>query len=60
MIESIGNSLFLRSYLHSINAVPKPTFNEKIKVSVRKIAAVFGLASDVVTEMAQYVNSPPQ
>ena len=55
MIESSRKSLVLPIYLHLINVSPKP-----IKVSVRKITAVFDLASGVVTEIAQYVNSPPR
>ena len=57
MIKSSGKSLLPHISLNSANAVLKPKFNEKNKVSVRKITAAFGLSSDVVTKILQYVNS---
>ena len=41
---------------HSSHVVVKPTFNRKLKVSVRKITAGFALASGLIREIAQYVN----
>ena len=36
MIESSEKSLLPRIYLNLINVAPQPTFNEKIKISVKK------------------------
>lgn len=53
MIESSPKPLLPCIYLHTVNVAPKSTFNGKMKVSVRKVIAPFGLASGVVTKIAQ-------
>ena len=60
MIGSSRKSLLLRIYLHSNNFVPKLKLRvkfRKIKVSMRKITAAFGISSGFVTDIAQYVYS---
>ena len=56
MIEFSGKRFLPRLYIHSIDALPKSTSNGKIKVSVRKITAAFGSASDVAMDIAQYAD----
>ena len=53
MIECSRKLLLPHVYLHPIHVVPNPTFNGKLEVNVRKIAAALGLASCVVSEIAQ-------
>ena len=45
-----------RLYIHPIDALPKSTFNGKIKISVPKITAAFGSASGVAIDIAQYAD----
>ena len=56
MIEYSGKRFLSRLYIHPIDALPKSTFNGKIKVSVRKMAAAFGSASGVAMDIAQYAD----
>ena len=52
MIEFSGNRFLPRIYIHPIDALPKSTFNGKIKVSVQNIAAAFGSAIGVALDIA--------
>ena len=45
-----------RLYVHPIDALPKSTFNGKIKISVPKITAAFGSASGFAIDIAQYAD----
>ena len=54
MIKFSGKRFLPRLYIHPIDALPKSTFNGKVKVNVRKITAAFGPASGVVMNIAQY------
>ena len=56
MIEYSGKRFLSRLYIHPIDALPKSTFNGKIKVSVQKMAAAFGSASGVAMDIAQYAD----
>ena len=56
MIEFIGKHFLPRLYIHSIDALPKSTFNGKIKVTVQKITAAFGSASGIRMDIAQYAD----
>ena len=56
MIEFSGKRFLSRLYIHPIDALPKSTFNGKIKISVPKITAAFGSASDVAIDIAQYAD----
>ena len=47
MIEYSGKRFHSRLYIHPIDALPRSTFNGKVKVTVRKMAAAFGSASGV-------------
>ena len=53
MIECSRKLLLPHVYLHPVHVVPNPTFNGKLEVNVRKIAAALGLASCVVSEIAE-------
>ena len=56
MIEFSGKRFLPRLYIHPINPLPKSTFNGKIKFVVRKITPVFGSASGVAMDIAQYAD----
>ena len=56
MIEFSGKHFLSRLYIHPINPLPKSTFNGKIKVVVWKITPVFGSASGVAMDIAQYAD----
>ena len=56
MIEFSGKHFLPRLYIHSIDALPKSTFNGKIKVTVQKITAAFGSASGIRMDIAQYAD----
>ena len=53
IIEFSGKLLL---YKHPIDALPKSTFNGKIKVSVQKVTAAFGSASGLAINIAQYAD----
>ena len=56
MIKFSGKRFLSRLYIHPIDALPKSTFNGKIKISVPKITAAFGSASGVAIDIAQYAD----
>ena len=56
MIEFSGKRFLPRLYIRPIDALSKSIFNGKIKVSVRKITAAFGSASDLTIDIAQYAD----
>ena len=56
MIEFSGKRFLLRLYIHPTDALPKPTFNGKIKFRAHKITAGFGSASGVAMDIAQYAD----
>ena len=56
MIKFSGKRFLPRLYIHPIDALPKSTFNGKIKVSVRKITAACECVSGVAMDIDQYTN----
>ena len=54
MIEFSGKRFLQRLCIHPVDALPKSTFNGKMKVSWQKITAAFGSASGVAMDIAQY------
>ena len=56
MIEFSGKRFLSRLYIHPIDALPKSTFNGKIKISVRKVTATFESASGVAMDISQYAD----
>ena len=56
MIEFSRKCFLPRLYIHPVDALPKSTFNGKIKVSARKITATFGSASGVAMDIVQYAD----
>ena len=56
MIEFSRKFFLSRLYIRPIDALPKSTFNGKIKVNARKITATFGSASGVAMDIVQYAD----
>ena len=56
MIEFSRKFFLPRLYIRPIDALPKSTFNGKIKVNARKITATFGSASGVAMDIVQYAD----
>ena len=56
MIEFSRKFVLPRLYIRPIDALPKSTFNGKIKVNARKITATFGSASGVAMDIVQYAD----
>ena len=56
IIEISGKQFLPRLYINPIDALPKSTFNGKIKVTVQKITAAFGSASGIAMDITQYAD----
>ena len=56
IIEFSGKRFLPRLWIHPVDALPKSTFNGKMKVSWQKITAAFGSASGVAMDVAQYAD----
>ena len=56
IIEISGKHFLPRLYINPIDALPKSTFNGKIKVTVQKITAAFGSASGIAMDITQYAD----